>query len=73
MEDDDDLPTYPARCLCESKEAIRVIFTDDYPSKRAEWVPKSQIHDNSEVYERGHVGNLVVTRWFAKQRGWIDG
>ena len=34
------------------------------------WVPKSQIHDDSEVYEPGTDGTLIVTRWFADQRGW---
>jgi len=36
-----------------------------------EWIPKSQIDDNSEVYEKGHVGNLIVSQWIAKQKGWI--
>jgi hypothetical protein len=33
------------------------------------WVPKSQIHDNSEVYENGHKGKLVVTAWWADKAG----
>lgn len=33
------------------------------------WVPQSQIHDDSEVYEVGGEGKLVITRWFADQRG----
>jgi hypothetical protein len=35
-----------------------------------EWVPKSQISDDSEVYEAGHYGSLVVTEWLAEQKGW---
>jgi hypothetical protein len=35
------------------------------------WVPKSQIHDNSEIYKKGHEGRLVVSRWFAEQKGWV--
>lgn len=34
------------------------------------WVPKSVIHDDSEVYEPGHEGALVVEDWFAEERGW---
>jgi hypothetical protein len=34
------------------------------------WVPLSQIHGNSEIYEKGHSGKLVVTAWWAKQKGW---
>jgi hypothetical protein len=32
------------------------------------WIPKSQISDDSEVYDRGHKGKLVITHWLAKQR-----
>lgn len=33
------------------------------------WVPKSLIHDDSEVYEPGHHGKLVVAQWFAEKEG----
>jgi len=36
------------------------------------WVPKSQIHDNSEVWKKGDVGILIVTEWLARKKGWID-
>jgi len=35
------------------------------------WVPTSQIHDASEVYEAGGEGKLVVTMWLAEQKGWV--
>lgn len=35
------------------------------------WVPKSQIHDDSETYKSGTNGTLIVTQWFAEQRGWV--
>lgn len=35
------------------------------------WVPKSAIHDNSELWEVGQPpGQLVVKQWFAEKRGW---
>ena len=34
------------------------------------WVPQSQIHEDSEVYQMGDSGSLVVTRWIAEQKGW---
>lgn len=37
--------------------------------KRDVWVPKSQIHDDSEVYKQGHEGKLVLSQWFAEQEG----
>ena len=32
------------------------------------WVPKSQILDDSEVWENGDKGKLIITEWFAKKR-----
>ena len=33
------------------------------------WIPKSQIHDDSEVYEDGTDGDLVISRWIAEKKG----
>lgn len=41
--------------------------------EKPEWIPYSQIHDDSEVFEGvkvGEVGKLVVKQWLAEQRGW---
>jgi hypothetical protein len=35
------------------------------------WIPKSHIHDDSEVYEKGHEGTLVISEWIAKQKGLV--
>lgn len=35
------------------------------------WVPKSQIHDDSEVWKEGDEGILIVTEWFARKMEWI--
>lgn len=35
------------------------------------WVPKSCIHDDSEVYAAdSEPGELVVVEWFARKEGW---
>ncbi len=34
------------------------------------WVPKSQILDESEVWQDGDEGTLVVSGWLARQEGW---
>ena len=50
----------------ETEKAILVeIEGDEY------WVPKSQLSEDSEVYERdeGNEGTLIVTRWWATQEG----
>ena len=39
------------------------------------WIPFSQIHDDSEIYEnskKGDSGKLVVHEWLAKKIGWCD-
>ena len=33
------------------------------------WVPKSVLHDDSEVYEIGHEGEVVVKEWWARREG----
>lgn len=36
------------------------------------WIPKSQIHDDSEIYsshQLGEEGELVLPYWFAEQKG----
>jgi len=32
------------------------------------WIPKSQISDESEVYEEGTSGKLIIPRWLAVDR-----
>lgn len=37
------------------------------------WVPKSVIHEDSEVWKEGQEpGELVVKHWFAKKEGWSE-
>jgi len=36
-----------------------------------EWIPQTQIHDDSEVYSDGDSGTLVVRIWFAEKKGWV--
>ncbi len=35
------------------------------------WVPQGQIHENSEVWKTGDTGTLVVSQWWAEQRGLV--
>lgn len=35
------------------------------------WIPKSAIHDDSEVFESNDSGVLYVKGWFARKRGWV--
>lgn len=36
------------------------------------WIPKSVIHDDSEVFEAGTSGAVIVFRWWAEKEG-LDG
>lgn len=35
------------------------------------WLPQSQIHENSECWETGDKGELIISRWIAERRGLI--
>jgi len=32
------------------------------------WIPKSQIHDDSEVYEMSTSGTLIIPEWLAVEK-----
>ena len=51
-------------CKGESPKAILVeIEGDDY------WVPQSQVLSDSEVWEDGDMGTLVVNDWWVRKGG----
>lgn len=58
-----------AVCLRESKAAILVDLNN---GREPMWIPQSQIHDDSDVYESNGSGKLIVTRWIAEQKGIED-
>ena len=52
-----------AIAVAETEKAIKVEIDGEEL-----WVPKSQIDDDSEVFEKGHEGKLVVTLEAASAR-----
>lgn len=71
--DDVDEETFEvpeATVTAETEKAIRV--RSRYLDDGEAWVPQSQVSDESEVWAKGDTGTLVVTTWFARQRGWLD-
>lgn len=52
----------------QTDKAIECILDLDGKIER-HWIPRSQITDDSEVWEKGDVGELVVTMWIAKEKG----
>lgn len=61
-----------AACRAEKPDAIHVSVKEHKGGSMMAkfWVPKSVVHDDSEVYGRGHTGTLIVAYWFAEKRGW---
>lgn len=51
------------KCLKETDKAILVTR-----GKGELWIPKSVLHDDSEVYEGGDSGKLIVQTWWAEKQ-----
>lgn len=63
----DPCPLGEVKVVAETEKALRVEPKED----EAFWVPKSVIHDDSEVYDNGehNEGTLVVKRWWGEKEG----
>jgi hypothetical protein len=59
----------PAKLVQETDKALRVRL-EDYDDAE-HWVPKSVVHDDSEVWdEHNDEGELVVSKWWAEKQSW---
>lgn len=56
-----------AVALHATERALKVRLADG----REIWIPQSQVHDDSDVYDVGHAGRLVVTAWYAQKQGLV--
>ena len=65
MSDKEPVTLLRTKCLRETEKAILVELNDGQEL----WVPKSQVDDDSEVYQKGDTGSLVITAWFASREG----
>ena len=68
FDDDEGVHFEDVECIRETDAAILVegnIGTDD-----SVWIPKANVHHDSEVSEEGDSGTLIVKTWFAKKEGW---
>ena len=54
----------------ESKSGKAILCTGGLLEKQ-KWIPKSQIHDDSEVWKPHQEGELIVSTWLAEQEGWL--
>jgi hypothetical protein len=67
-EDEDDGGTSlgKGKCIRATERAILVKLEKG----KEIWIPKRNVHDNSEVYEvgeEGNEGNVIVKTWWAEQ------
>lgn len=51
-----------AKAIAETDAAILVVILED-----KFWIPKSVIHEDSEVFKKGGEGTLVVMEWWAEK------
>ena len=64
---EEDTPVKVKDCHVEEASYKALLIT--FPDKKKRWVPRSQITEDSEVYEdfnEASHGTLVVKRWWAK-------
>lgn len=57
-------------CVCK-RDSEKAILVDGPELPPQIWIPKSQIHEDSEVFERDTEGKLIVTLWLAKEKGLV--
>jgi len=61
----------PSRCFPDAlaiRETAKALLVEVEGEER--WVPKSCIHDDSEVWKEGDEGTLALMGWFAEKDGW---
>ena len=54
--------------LCKHETAAALLCVIDGADV---WVPQSQVDDDSEVFEKGDEGKLVVAQWWAEKAGYV--
>ena len=64
---DDPVSLGHGTCRKETAKAVMLRLTEQ--GEDEVWIPKSVIHDDSEVYAEGHDGDVVVKRWWAEKEG----
>lgn len=70
MTDDDDTETFDdVRALRETELALQCSIDG-----KLIWIPKSVIHDDSEVFDSAgnKAGKLVLPGWFARKEGLVS-
>ena len=64
----DEIETFELEDVKAVRETSKAILVDWQHGE--DWIPKSQIQFDSEVNSLGDVGTLIISEWFATQKGW---
>lgn len=71
--DDEDEGVSFEDCEVKAETAAAVLVfagdSDFDSSADGRWVPKSVLHDNSEVIKKGDKGQVVLKTWWAEKEG----
>lgn len=67
MADDRWEPVEIEGCWADAETDEAVLVTV-YPQDKQVWIPKSQILDDSEVFEKSTDGTLLIPRWLAEDK-----
>lgn len=59
------------RGIIESKNGALLVEGPFPGNDQAKWVPKGLINDDSEVFEEGTEGKLIVPMWLAFEKGMV--
>ena len=59
-----------AKCIRETDAALLIEVAELGDQL---WIPKSAVHDDSEVYQKDDDGKLIVLAWWARKQDWYDG
>lgn len=75
---EDEADPFEAKDCYAERETDKALFVRFWNPESGEevrdWIPKSQIHDDSEVYNatNARAGTLVVTNWIARKKDWTE-
>lgn len=61
----------PFRCQATAKRETPKALLVELEDGTERWIPKSAIHDDSEVYDstENATGEIVIHEWFARKEG----
>lgn len=68
---DDAYDLKRARVIKATDRALLVTAPElpEHPvfGNREKWIPRSVVHEDSEVYDAGHEGTLLIFTWWAEK------